>query len=187
MMLCRLYKWRISCSIDDECALSEAVKKHLLKCPGCRAFFSTSLLLAERLPVQAELLSAEIPARVHGEVSRMISQEMKPEKKEAGYRRRMVAAAAVLIVWLGVIAIALLREKPVRVADSDEYVEASRKLREIFAADGLMQENLVESLPGLLERPVSGELRNIADETESAVRFLLACLTVQNPMPVPEQ
>ena len=41
-------------------------------------------------------------------------------------------------------------------------------------------------LSGLFEGPLEGEVRSLADDTESAVRFLVACVAVDVPAPAGE-
>ena len=59
--------------------------------------------------------------------------------------------------------------------------QASATLQSIFGAEELTVENLPESLGGFVERPLTGQLEAIARQTESAVKFLIACTAIEIP------
>ena len=62
-----------------------------------------------------------------------------------------------------------------------EVAPVSAMLQSIFHTDEMTVDNLPESVGGFVERPLAGQLEAIAKQTESAVKFLIACTTVEMP------
>jgi predicted anti-sigma-YlaC factor YlaD len=179
-----LYRWKISNAIDDDVVLSEQLRSHLLKCGACREFFNSSVSIAERLAEQAVVSSPEIPPRLRRRIVSTISVKRRMRTERASTIRLRVAAACMLLAAvLGLAGIAVLN----RGRESMPAADVGDTLKDVFATGQLAEEDLTVAIPSFLERPVSGELRNLADGTESAVQFLLACVTVDNPMPQPDR
>jgi hypothetical protein len=96
----------------------------------------------------------------------------------------MVAAACVALIALtGVV---LLLRQPEK-QQPNQYEQAVKVVRDIVeSADNLTGGSLVKEqfpagLTGLIEEPLAGEINNLANDTESALRFLVACVTVDIP------
>ena len=83
----------------------------------------------------------------------------------------MVAAACVaLIVLTGVLFLAVRR--------NGQDTNPSGRVEPVAALRALVGENFPAGWPKLIEEPLAGELNNLADDTESALRFLVACVAV---------
>ena len=175
-MWCVLHKWKISNALDSHGQLAQRQKRHLVCCHSCREFFNSSLFLAEGLTSQAQVAFPEIPAKLHDRISESISGDRQPIIRNRPFvRRRIVAASVAAVVMLGVVLGTIIYSGISRRTNTAETVAT---LRSIFGTEGLAQTSLPESLGGVLERLLSGEIRNLADQTESAVEFLVACVTV---------
>ncbi len=185
-MSCLFHKWKISGALDNDSLLNEETKRHLLKCRPCREFFNSSVSLAEGLASQAVVSSPDIPVRLRKRIGRAISgggtqAQVSQVRRTWAVRGRLAAACVMLVAVLGLVAVGVFHRDGISTQAST--AGATAQLQRIFGTDKLTAGNLTESIPGFLERPVTGELRNLADQTESAVEFLLACVTVSNPIP----
>jgi predicted anti-sigma-YlaC factor YlaD len=175
-MWCVLHKWKISNALDGYGQLEQRQKRHLVCCHSCREFFNSSLFLAEGLRSQAEDAIPEIPARLHDRIAESISGDRRPILRSKPFvRRQIVAAGMAAVVMLGVVLGTVIYGGMSRRANT---VNTVTTLRSIFGSEGLTAISLPESLGGALERPLSGEIRNLANQTESAVEFLVACVKV---------
>ena len=175
-MWCVLHKWKISNALDGCGQLEQRQKRHLVCCHSCRGFFNSSLFLAEGLRSQAEDAIPAIPTRLHDRIAESISGDRRPILRSKPFvRRRIVAASMAAVVMMGVVLGTVIYGGISRRANTANTVAT---LQTIFGTEGLPATSLGESLGGALERPLSGEIRNLADQTESAVEFLVACVTV---------
>ena len=82
----------------------------------------------------------------------------------------MAAACVALIVLMGVLFLAARRDG--RVTSQPSQVEPVAALR------ALAGEDFAAGWPGLIKEPLAGELNNLTNDTESALRFLVACVAV---------
>lgn len=175
-MWCVLHRWKISNALDSHGRLAQRQKRHLVCCHSCREFFNSSLFLAEGLTSQAHVSFPEIPTRLHDRISESISGDRQPILRSRSFvRRRFVVACAAAVIMLGVVLGTIIFGGISRRANTANTIAT---LQSIFGTEGLPVTSLPESLGGVLERPLSGEIRNLADQTESAVEFLVACVTV---------
>lgn len=175
-MWCVLHRWKISNALDGYGKLEQRQKRHLVCCHSCRDFFNSSLFLAEGLRSQAEDAIPEIPTRLHDRIAESISGDRRPILRNKPFvRRQLVTAGIAAVVMLGVVLGTIIYGGISRRANT---VNTVATLRSIFGSEGLTAISLPESLGGVLERPLSGEIRNLADQTESAVEFLVSCVKV---------
>jgi hypothetical protein len=83
----------------------------------------------------------------------------------------MVAAACVaLIVLMGVLFLAARRD--------DQDAGPPGRVEPVAAFRALVGENFPAGWPGLIKEPLANELNNLTNDTESALRFLVACVAV---------
>ena len=178
-MLCWFYKWKISDTFDGDGSLSDGCRRHLLQCNHCRQFFKSSIALGERLSLEAALTCPDVPAQLRQRIALTVSSSNRKTLKPPFSIRRSVAAACVAAVLMtALFAVTAHR----RGGGSDvEVVPASAMLQSIFYTDEMTVDNLPESVGGFVERPLAGQLEAIAKQTESAVKFLIACTTVEMP------
>ena len=83
----------------------------------------------------------------------------------------MVAAACVaLIVLMGILFLA--------VRQNDEDAGPPGQVEPIAELRALVGEDFTAGWPGLIKEPLANELNNLTNDTESALRFLVACVAV---------
>ena len=181
-MFCWFYRWKISDTFDGDGSLPDRCRRHLLQCDRCREFFKTSIALGEQLSLEAALTCPDVPAQLRQRIALTVSSSNRKTPKPPFGIRRRVAAACVAVALLMTALFAVTAHR--RAGGPDvEVVPASAMLQSIFYTDEMTVDNLPESVGGFVERPLAGQLETIAKQTESAVKFLIACTTVQIPGP----
>lgn len=183
-MFCWLFRFLISNSMDQSSRISEVAQRHASHCAGCRRFYEACVSLGEGL--EREAASHGSRRTAPGRLSRRVLQATlnKPAgTQKVGIRLRPVIAAACLAAVLaaGVLYVAFDRRSRAR-----QYERAVTGVQELVAlarmGDGQRPDAGPSSarggLSGLLEGPLQGEVRNLTHGTESAVRFLVACVAV---------
>ena len=170
-MLCWLFRFIISGAVDAENRLSGRAQRHVRRCAGCRAFYETCLSLGEGLRREAAGFDEDLPVQFARRVFDAAPAGAEQTSKLPGRRLRPVLAAAciVIVASLGAVFLTLNQDDP-------DPVERGR----IGGVYRLIDDGHPTAWAGLIEKPLSGELDNLAEGTESAVRFLVACVTV-NP------
>ncbi len=178
-MFCWFYRWKISDTFDGDGSLPDRCRRHLLQCDRCREFFKTSIALGEQLSLEAALTCPDVPAQLRQRIALTVSSSNRKTLKPPFGIGRSVAAACVAAA---VLMTALFAVTAHRRGGSDlEVAPASAMLQSIFYTDEITIDNLHESVGGFVERPLAGQLEIIAKQTESAVKFLIACTTVEMP------
>ena len=171
----------ISHAVDGDSRLSEATQKHIRHCASCREFYEICLSLGEGLTREATISSEEVSERLSARILTAMHLRRTETYKVRMRLRPMVAAACVaLIVLTGVL---LLLRQPEK-QQPNQYEQAVKVIRDIvvsadnLAGGSLVKEQFPAGWPGLIEEPLANELNNLADDTESALRFLVACVAV---------
>jgi hypothetical protein len=159
----------ISHSVDGNNQLSGTTQKHTGRCADCREFYQNCLSLAESLTREATISNREISKRLSSRILTALSgQETKDYKVTFKLRPIVTAACLVLAVLIG--AYFLIPSRDDRDITESDPVAAFRRLA---------KEEFAPTWSEFIERPLlAGELNNITEDTESAVRFLVACVTV---------
>ena len=125
----------------------------------------------------------DIPAQLRRRIALTVSSSSrKTPKPPFGIRRSVAAACVAAVLMTALFAVTAHRRGG---SDVVEAAPASAMLQSIFYTDEMTVDNLPESVGGFVERPLAGQLETIAKQTESAVKFFIACTFVQ--MPGPEQ
>jgi len=167
-MFCWLFKLMISHAVDRNGKLSGTTQKHIGRCAGCREFYQSCLSLGEGLTREAAISNCDVSERLSDRILSVVSgQETKEYKVTVKLWPIVTAACLALAVLIGALYL-VTSDGDQDVAESDP-VAAYRKLAE---------EEFASSWSGLNTRPLAGELDNIAEDTASAVRFLVACVNV---------
>lgn len=171
----------ISHAMDGDKQLSKSLTKHLRHCASCRQFYKTCLSLGDRLRREAATSSRELPVHLSERIFAGIhSRQVKT------YNVAMLLGPAVAAACVGLIAVTtvlLLFRGPEKLKP-DEYVRAVQLAHEItvsvgnLAGDRLARREFPPGWPGLVEQPLASEIKNLTDDTESAVRFLVDCVSV---------
>jgi len=82
-----------------------------------------------------------------------------------------VAAACVALIVLMVILLLAVRR-------DDEDAGLPGQVEPIAELRALAGEDFAVGWPGLIKEPLANELNNLTNDTESALRFLVACVAV---------
>lgn len=180
-MFCWLFKLMISHAADGDNPLSGTTEKHISHCANCRGFYETCLSLGEGLTREATISNEEVSKRLSNRILTAIHHR-RTETYKVGMKLWPMAAAAcvALIVLTGVLLMVIQPEKQ----QPNQYEQAVKVISDIVvSADNLsggrlVKENFPARWPRLIEEPLAGELNNLADDTESALRFLVACVAV---------
>ena len=166
-MFCWLFKLMISHAVDGDGKLSGTTQKHIGRCAGCREFYQSCLSLAQGLTREAAISNSDVSEQLSGRILTAVSgQETKEYKVTVKLWPIVTAACLALAVLIG--ALYLVPGGGEDVAESDP-VMAYRKLAE---------DVLGPSLSELIKKPLTDDYDNIAEDTASAVRFLVACVNV---------
>ena len=173
-MFCWLYRLIISNAADTGSELSHATQRHIDNCANCREFRQICLSLGEGLKREAAQRGAgdELPADL---VRRVLAAA--PAKSAETFtlpiRWTRPALAAACIVVAALIAVFSLTWGP----DEAPPAEPPR----IDGLYGLIDDGhlrLRRTWTGLVDKPLTEEIENLTRGTESAVRFLVACVAV---------
>ena len=163
--------------MDGDSQPSGTTQKHIRHCASCREFYEICLSLGEGLTREAAISNQEVSEQLSARVLKGMSRRRIDTYSVALKMRLMVAAACVaLIVLIGALFLALSRDD--KGNGRPNQIEVAAVIQELRAAYELVGQDLPGALPGVIERPLAGELNNLADDTESAVRFLVACVAV---------
>jgi len=170
-MFCWLFRLMISHAADGDSRLSETTEKHIRHCASCREFYETCLSLGQGLTREAAISNEEVSERLSARVLKGTSRRRTDTYSVRLRMRPMVAAACVaLIVLMGVLFLAARR-------DGQDTGQPGR-VEPVAALRALVGENFPAGWPGLIKEPLANELNNLTNDTESALRFLVACVAV---------
>ena len=168
-MFCWFYKLMISNAVDGAGGSSAGTRRHIRRCTTCREFHQSCLSLGEGLrrevPIRNDQLSTRLGKRVMAVIS---DQSAETYKLPANWRPVIAAASIAVAVLVGVLFLASRQTEP--------PVPEPRRVTEIPSLT--RYEIPTAAWAGLVSRPLAGEVKNLADDTESAVRFLVACVAV---------
>lgn len=170
-MFCWFFRFMISHAADSDSRLSETTEKHIRHCAGCREFYETCLSLGEGLAREAAISNEEVSERLSARVLKGTSRQRTDTYSVRMRLRPMVAAACVaLIVLMGVLFLAVRRD--------DQDAGPPGRVEPVAVLRALVGENFPAGWPGLIKEPLANELNNLTNDTESALRFLVACVAV---------
>jgi len=168
-MFCWFYKLMISNAVDGAGGLSAAARRHIRRCTTCREFHQSCLSLGEGLrreiPIRNDQLSVRLSKRV---MDAVLDHGAETYKLPANWRPVVAVASIALAVLVGALFLASRQTEP--------PAPEPRRTAEIPSLT--RYEIPTAAWAGLVERPLAGEFKNLADNTESAVRFLVACVAV---------
>lgn len=176
-MFCWFYKFMISHVQDEGSSPSGITEKHIRRCADCRQFYKTCQSLGEQLTLEASS-STQMSGRLSEHILRAVAgRHTKSYKVGMKFWISAVAACLALIVLIGALLLLTRRDdgrgdiQPGR----PQMNVAIQELRNIYDQVG---RDLPATWPQLIERPLANELENLTNDTQSAVRFLAACVTV---------
>jgi len=172
-MLCWFHRFMISHAADSDRELVRFTQRHIARCARCRRFHDEWKRLGRDLRVQAARLT---PAS--GQVAAQISRALaEPPRPCVTLSARLKWAAAACLVVATLISFAVV----MRTNRSPEPPSVPTP------TIGLTEAQLKTVWRRLAKHPLATELDNLTCETESGVRFLVACLDVSPVLeePVP--
>jgi len=170
-MFCWLFKFLISNNADTQNALSDTVRNHVRTCENCRAFYEACLSLGDNLKSRAADFDETLPDHFARRVFDTASTETRQTVKlPVRWLRPALAAACILIVAsLATILLTVNHENPIAPAPGQTN-----------GISRVIEDGRPAAWAGLVNKPLNDELNNVTQGTESAVRFLVACVAV-NP------
>lgn len=105
-MFCRIYSWLIEKEVDDEGDVRSAfLRRHLMRCPRCRASYQQLQRLSEQLRVSPPVSDEALCCRIQRRIRQRLAEDGGRPAAAIRFRQRTfrpaaigAAAAAVLIV-----------------------------------------------------------------------------------------
>jgi len=170
-MFCSYFKWKISAAMDSGGRLSRAVEKHIRRCADCREFYNGCVSLAYGLRSEAAVSDGRIPPRLNERILMAVPYRRAGTQKIAVRLWPVAVAACVALVVLLAVLFVSKRQEGRTAGEGDMPTP-------IQVVGDLMKGDFTGTWSRLIEKPLGGELQNLENNTESAVRFLVACVTV---------
>jgi hypothetical protein len=155
----------ISHAADLDRPVGGITQRHIEGCESCRRFHESCQFLGDGLRAEA--------IDLNGAYSLSAERIKKALAGPSGRYRHIPIklkyfAAAACIFLAAAAAVMLMSRPPEQHHPEDPPVSIS----------DLLGTDLQANWAGLLEEPLAGEMKNLADDTESAIRFLVACVDV---------
>ncbi len=169
MMFCWFYRLMISNAMDGAGGLSVGTRRHIRRCTTCREFHQSCLSLGEDLRREATIPNSQSSTRLSKRVMAAVSNHgAETYKLPVNWRPVAAAASIAIAVLVGALFLASRQTEP----------PSPEPARTAEIPNLMRYEIPTAAWAGLVERPLAGEVKNLADDTESAVRFLVACVAV---------
>jgi len=164
-MFCRFFRIVISHAADVDRPLGRMTQTHMQLCESCRRFCESCQLLGDRLKAEAMDLSSACEPRT----DRIIDGLSGPSKRRRYVRVRLKRlAAAACIALAAAVGIMFISELP----------EPRPPAGPAMSISDLLGTDLEATWAGLVEEPLAGEMKSLANDTESVIRFLVARVDV---------
>ena len=184
-MFCRFHKFMISNALDGGKPLGRLTRRHLQRCHACNRFLDLCRTMDQRLRVER----VEFHNAVQPVLSRRVLDaspiQAGPSKRFTKTMRPWLAAAACIAILAVPAILLVMRSAPP--APDQRYQQAAELAASLYDSGTLFAARIANDpllLPSAVEAPVRNEIRNVAADTESAVRFVVASVPVT---PVPRQ
>ena len=165
-MPCWFYRFMMSHAADSDREPGGRTKRHIAGCAACRSFYEGWEKVRRDLQAEAAALK-QAPRHVTEQIARVLAE---PRRRKAPISAGLKLAAACVAVATLIGIVTLMRtDRPAPPADRQVPTV------NLTGAD-------LKTWTRLVERPLTSELENLASDTESGVRFVVACLDV-SPAP----
>jgi hypothetical protein len=164
-MCCWFFRLMISGAADSDKQIGPLTSRHMAHCASCRQFHQSCRVLDEGLRSEAA-----DPGRTTGLLTARILAgltKVRPRRRRLPAGAVFAAAACVALAALAGVLVTQNREPPEPPSPSPPVTLAGT-----YPAI---------TWPGLIESPLETEVKKITSNTESGIRFLVACLNV-NPL-----
>lgn len=175
-MVCWLFRLMISQTADKDNQPSGIIQEHMCSCRDCREFYKTCQSLGERLTREALISNSRTSRRFNDHILEAI-----PSRRTETHKVRMklwtaaAAACVALIVLIGASLMVMKRNRNNTQHNPAQMAVAIQELRALYTQAG---KDLPIINPGVIERPLANEFKSLTNDTQSAVRFLVACVDV---------
>jgi hypothetical protein len=175
-MVCWLFRLMISQTADKDNQPLGIIQEHMCNCGNCREFYKTCQSLGERLTREALISNSRTSRRLNEHILEAIPSR-RTESHKVGMKLWIPAAAAclALIVLIGASLMVMKRNRNNTQHNPAQMSVAIQELRVLYNHVG---GDLPIINPGVIERPLANEFKSLRNDTQSAVRFLVACVTV---------
>lgn len=176
-MFCWFFRFMISRAADGNTNVSEATRRHIRHCADCREFYDTCLSLGEGLTREAAISNQEVSEQLSARVLKGMScRRTEVHKVEIKLWIAAAAACVALIVLIGALFLVARRDERDNVQPGQtQMAVAIQQLRAVYEQVG---QDIPITWPEVIEEPLATEFKSLVDDTESAVRFLVACVAV---------
>jgi len=164
--MCWFFRLMISLAADSGGPVGRLTSRHLARCASCRRFHESCHVIEETLRFDAAQYARASGQFTHGVLSRLASAQLSNRRRPI---RAVLAVAACIAI---AAAAAVLLTRP-----ATQPPGPSRATIAVFVPP--------DADPGtawtrLIQRPLVAEAQSLTNDTESGIRFLVACLDV-NP------
>jgi predicted anti-sigma-YlaC factor YlaD len=176
-MFCWFFRLLISHALDEDKQPSGITRKHMSGCADCHHFFDMSLSLAENLKQEEAISNDRISRRLNKRILRAIPAR-RAETHKVGMKFWVSAAAACMVLIFLIGALLLVLQKEGRDNIETEKTQMAVAIQELRTVYNNVGRDLPTNWPKVIEKPLTGELKSLTNDTESAVRFLVACVSV---------
>ena len=176
-MFCWFYKFMISHTQDVKSGPSRIAEKHIRRCVPCRRFHEACLSLDRQLTREAAISNGIISSRLSERILKTITNR-RIQTHKVRPRLWIAAAAACLALIFLIGALLLVVQRNARDKTQSDLTQMNIAIQELRAAYTQVGKDIPKTWPPVIERPLATELKNLTSDTESAVRFLVACVAV---------
>jgi len=163
-MTCWFFRLMISLAADSGDPVGRLTSRHVAGCAGCRRFQEDCGVIEGALRADAAQY-----ARTSGQCThRVLSRQVESQPSNRGWPVRVALAVAACIVIAAAAAVFLTRPATQPAGPSAVTIVA------FVPPDA----DLETAWTRLVERPLVAEAESLTNDTESGIRFLVACLNV---------
>ena len=176
-MVCWLFRLMISHTADNDNQPSGTIQEHMCNCADCREFYKTCQSLGERLTREALISNSRTSSRLNEHILKAIpSQRIETHKVRMKLWIPATAACIALFVLVGASLMVMKPNDQNNIPSNPaQMTVAIQELRSVYEQVG---QDLPITWPQVIEEPLANEFQNLTNDTESAVRFLVACVAV---------
>jgi hypothetical protein len=163
-MFCRLFRFMISSAADSGNAVDRWTSRHIAHCVSCRQFLQSCRTIDVRLRSEAAAWrqgSGQLSRRIPPNLS-----DIQPPSHGSRIRVALAAAACLVIAWAAVLLFSTPTKPPAPpTAMTGAIIPTGTQWATKWAE--------------LIQNPLAAEAKHLTSDTESGVRFLVACLDVR--------
>jgi hypothetical protein len=163
-MLCWFFRFMISSTADSDRPIGPAANRHVARCVGCRQFLQSCRVMDVRLRSEAAKWQQGPERLSHQVLPNLVRLE--PVGHRHRIRAALAAAACVAITAAALFYLSMSTPKPqLPPTTTGAIIPASTQWAAKWA----------EFIPN----PLAAEAKRLTSDTESGIRFVVACLDVR--------